>query len=665
MLALALAFLPMIAATPAQSDYESLLKDGNVYYDRQEFDKALDAYQKALKAKPTSAEAQALVGSSLSQLKRWDESFAAFEQALKLDAPRSAISVYTYKEMGLSYGKLGKMEDSIRAFQEGLKLSPKDDALLRNLGVSYARANRHEDALKVWEESLKVNANQPKVREMMAESRRALDERKRNPEPAGAGTTQAAKESPGMASFVLNAIAGWAFSADNITLVVSIPSQGQLAYFDTLKDEELKRVTVDFRPGHLAVQGESLFATGVGSSIVYVLDLASGKVKKELKVPGEPLNQLACHPSKGLLYASNTKGEVVAIDPSSGTTTKTKAMGGFLAMDAVSGAYLYSGRTSPNDFGVEVEKNPDGTTTWYFDDWGYRSMIRKYAVNGKDLKQVAINDNTACNGRAMHLSPDGKKVMMVGGGGWRGKRGGGGGYVIAVYGSDDLATTLGQIDLGPYPENIAFHPVLNVGVALKSEAELNFFNAKSFVTFRKTQVKGAPRGFNEPGWLTFGGRGSKVVYWQMGETFQQKPGTLYFIPLDLTSDDRAALEKAYKGGPKAPAAGPAKDSAAAFRDAEAAEKAGDLEKAAALYRQVAENDAGSDLGNRASRKALELDERKGDTGKAKQLLTTALQMEKNGSDSLALRYYKRIVDEYPKSPEAEEARKKIKELEKK
>ena len=71
---------------------------------------------------------------------------------------------------------------------------------------------------------------------------------------------------------------------------------------------------------------DQLFAVAKGSAVVHVLEAASGKEVKQIRVPGEPLQSLACHPRKGqLLYGANLNDEVYAIDTEKETATKTKA----------------------------------------------------------------------------------------------------------------------------------------------------------------------------------------------------------------------------------------------------------------------------------------------------------------------------------------------------
>lgn len=617
------ALLTLVGSLP--QSFGTHVRDANVHYDRKEWDKALECYQKALKLNPKSAEVHALIGSTLGQMGRLDEAVVALRKAMELEVPKGEHTVFAAKELGISLGMAGKFEESIAAFQEGLKVDPKNEMCLRNIGVSYMSLQRLEEALAVWEACLKVNSKQPVLREDVARIRKELAERQAakaaeepeppsepapapaTPAPAPPAATPAPAPSPGMAGFRLAPLGGWVMTPDGSLLAVSIPSKGELVYYDVEKEAEVSRLQLDFRPGSMTLQGNTLYIVGVGSTLLYALDFTTGKLLKEIKIPGEPLTFVAAHPSRGLLYGSNVREEIVSIDPVTGKVVKTKVRGQFLAVDPETGGFLYTGRSSPRDFDQEVERKADGSSIWFFDTWGYRSMLRKYAISGKELKQVAANDNAAVNGGSMHLSPDGKRIMIVGSSGWRGRQEGGGGYVVAVFNAGDLTTMLGQVQLGAFPQSIAFHPVLNVGVALRSRSALHYFKAKSLITFARTSVPGAPRTDNDPGWLAFGARGTKVVYWQSEEGAEGEQGHLFMLPLDLTTDDKALLEKTYAKG-KTPGS-PAKLT-------------------------------------------------------AQQLMASARQMEKNGSDALAVKYYRRVVAEHPGTPEAEEAKKRIDALDK-
>jgi outer membrane protein assembly factor BamB len=317
-----------------------------------------------------------------------------------------------------------------------------------------------------------------------------------------------------------------------------------LVYYDLLKDKEVKRVEVDFQPTLLTVQGARLFAGTKGAATVHVLDAETGKESKAIKVPGEPLQALACHPAKGLLYGVNTNNEVYAIDPDKATATKTKAKGQLLAIDA-DGKHVYTGIQKPIKDAIVLERGDGGKTKVYFAQDNLRAMMLKYAVEDSDLKLEAVNDNAAINGRGLCLSPDGKRIAMAGGGGWRSQTDPKANYSVAVFDTEDMTSLLGQVETGPYPSAAAFHPVLNLGVAYRDNVEageLLPFNAKSFAK-KGAAIKTSNGGSSAT--LLFGGQGTKVIFVGQGVGPLNKEAVVEIYPLPLTDQDKEALKKAY------------------------------------------------------------------------------------------------------------------------
>jgi predicted Zn finger-like uncharacterized protein len=331
---------------------------------------------------------------------------------------------------------------------------------------------------------------------------------------------------------------------DNATLVVAIAETANLIYFDTIAEREVKRVEVDFQPGELIVQGDTIFAAAKGSALIYALDAATGKATKEYNLGGDGIVHLACQPRKGLIYASTTKFGVVSLDPVSGAVHTPKAAGQFLAVSP-DGKYLYTGVQPPDLDEIEIIRRRDGSIHIFSDMWGPRAFLTKYAVDGSDLRFVTCQNNAAVNGRWMHLTPDGKRILMVGGGGWRPpKEGGtGGGYITAIFSADNLNTKLQPIPFSGL--NTIFHPVLNLGVTNNYGLYLTVFNGKSLV--KRTDINISFQREDRPSLLMFGGKGRKLILWN-GNNIQTEQG-LHFLPLPLKPEEEAALDKA----PKQPA----------------------------------------------------------------------------------------------------------------
>jgi hypothetical protein len=361
-------------------------------------------------------------------------------------------------------------------------------------------------------------------------------------------------------SIPLPSVAGLALLPDDVTLVASSPQGTELVCLDSAAGQITKRFKVEFQPGALAVQGKTLFASAKGSAAVYAIDPQTGRVLREFKVPGAPVLQLACHPQKGPIFAANSDQEVLAIDPVGGGVTKTEAKGTYMAVDPIRGATLYTSYQPRRRTMIQAQRLSRRQVHVNVTPIGDRAVLTKNAVQGNGARQVIFNPNGVINAHALAISPDGARVAMVGGGGWRPQgAGSGGGYVIPLFDTADVKTALGQVEVGAYPEYVAFHPALDLGVAEKSGGELLLFNSKSAATIRTWAIAGAPA-HNSAHVLAFGGRGCKLLYYVPGSTPAQD-GRLYLIALPLTDRDKLALKEGPR--PPRPVGGTASSSAGA------------------------------------------------------------------------------------------------------
>ena len=68
---------------------------------------------------------------------------------------------------------------------------------------------------------------------------------------------------------------------------------------------------------------QSRNAVANGASKLFALEPETGKTLKTIKLPGEPLVEIACNRTRGLIYGIGASGEVVSVDPVSGKVTAT------------------------------------------------------------------------------------------------------------------------------------------------------------------------------------------------------------------------------------------------------------------------------------------------------------------------------------------------------
>jgi hypothetical protein len=360
---------------------------------------------------------------------------------------------------------------------------------------------------------------------------------------------------------------GWALAPDRTTLVVAATDKGQLIYIDTVAEKELKRVDLDFKPTCIVIQGTKMFVATKGASKVCQLDLDTGKMQLEFKLTGEPTTVLVGNSDKGPIFAANTNDEITMIDTETGQHHKTSAHGMYLALSP-DGKYLYTGTQKPIKDELIIQRSGNMYKMSVAQS-NKRAFVLKYEVGTKSLKLVGANDNAAINGRALTLSSDGKRFAMAGGGGWESKNARKANYVIAVFETDDMKTQVGEVATGAYPNNIAFHPALNIGVAEQSGGNhrLMLFNSKSLADIGKLVAGGRREFVTGQTLLGFAAKGTKAIWCSAAPDRtglkELKDSTLYLFQLDLDEEQKKTLAATYGEVAKTPAK-PA-DPATAFK----------------------------------------------------------------------------------------------------
>jgi tetratricopeptide (TPR) repeat protein len=112
---------------------------GQALWQKQEYEKALEAYDRALKYLPDYLTAQWGRGMVLGKLKRSDEALAAFSQMLNNQKLTSNQKAETWYYLGLTLDELSRTQEAIAAFDEALKLKPDYQAAAKRKIVGSSR----------------------------------------------------------------------------------------------------------------------------------------------------------------------------------------------------------------------------------------------------------------------------------------------------------------------------------------------------------------------------------------------------------------------------------------------------------------------------------------------------------------------------------------------
>src|SRR5215469_15151892 len=125
---------------------------GKAHYHHQEYDPALEEFQKALAADPNLPLLHFNLGITYKQLGRNSEAEREFLTDIRID-PDVADNYY---QLGLIYSQQQKDADAERVFQEALKRDPRRSGAWFGLAKIYEREQRYDEALKAVDQAVQL-----------------------------------------------------------------------------------------------------------------------------------------------------------------------------------------------------------------------------------------------------------------------------------------------------------------------------------------------------------------------------------------------------------------------------------------------------------------------------------------------------------------------------
>ena len=155
----------------------ALIKKGNEAYTKQEYEKAITQYQKAIEKSPSNEVAQFNLGNALFKSNKPDEAVSAYDNALNQSKNKDNKSQAWYNK-GVVQQNNKKLPECIESYKNALKLNPADEDARQNLQKALLQQKEQQ---KKQEQDKKKN--KPKEDEKQKEKQKPKDEEKKNDEP--------------------------------------------------------------------------------------------------------------------------------------------------------------------------------------------------------------------------------------------------------------------------------------------------------------------------------------------------------------------------------------------------------------------------------------------------------------------------------------------------
>ncbi len=129
---------------PNPTDAKTYYQMGNDYYERGDYDKAIENYNMAVLLNPVFSEAYFNRALSYYQLKNFDKSVADYSKAMELDPQNPII----YNNRGDAFYRKQDFQTGIKDYDKAISLNPNYLKAFYNRGLSYASLEEYEKAVE-------------------------------------------------------------------------------------------------------------------------------------------------------------------------------------------------------------------------------------------------------------------------------------------------------------------------------------------------------------------------------------------------------------------------------------------------------------------------------------------------------------------------------------
>ena len=141
------------AEAEARARYAALISQGNADSKAGEYDRAIAAYNEAIRLDPKSALAFRSRGVAYANKGDNDRAIADFNKAIRLD-PKSALA---FRSRGDAYANKDEYDRAIADYNEAIRLDPKSALAFRNRGIAYAYKGDHDRAIADYSEAIRLD----------------------------------------------------------------------------------------------------------------------------------------------------------------------------------------------------------------------------------------------------------------------------------------------------------------------------------------------------------------------------------------------------------------------------------------------------------------------------------------------------------------------------
>jgi tetratricopeptide (TPR) repeat protein/plastocyanin/sugar lactone lactonase YvrE len=146
-----LAHYPNLAKT--KLDVNSIVREGDEHFLRDEYDKAIECYDRAIEVDPNLVDAWHKKGNAFYNKENYDEAIRCYDRASLIN-PNHFDSWY---KKGLTYKKKKNHDEALKSYDRAIEIRANRSNVWYEKGLSLAYLNKYEEAIKCYDNAIEFN----------------------------------------------------------------------------------------------------------------------------------------------------------------------------------------------------------------------------------------------------------------------------------------------------------------------------------------------------------------------------------------------------------------------------------------------------------------------------------------------------------------------------
>jgi tetratricopeptide (TPR) repeat protein len=140
---------------------------GQIYYEKKEFVKAIDYFEKVTAKKPDMSEAREYLGDIYDKRGAADKAVDNYQHVIKTN-PNNLHAQY---QLGLNYFKEKEYDKMIACYKKAISIDPDFADAHYNLGMAYFYRNMYDEAVEEFQTAIKLNPNDAASYSLLAQTK--------------------------------------------------------------------------------------------------------------------------------------------------------------------------------------------------------------------------------------------------------------------------------------------------------------------------------------------------------------------------------------------------------------------------------------------------------------------------------------------------------------